>query len=87
MLLSIGESTAPLAALGGDKPLAERDELKPLAMHAEKKITSINYVSKAFLTKAGFTKADVRALAAWPSVEIRRPVLVPASHQSEGESV
>jgi hypothetical protein len=60
LILSIGDSTAPLAALGGDKTLADRDELKPLAKHADKKITSISYVSKAFYTKVGYSKADVK---------------------------
>jgi len=66
LLLSIGESTAPVAALGGAKTLADRDELKPLAKHAEKKITSVSYVSKAFVTKAGFSKTDLKStLESW----------------------
>ncbi|MBI1916167.1 MAG: hypothetical protein HYS12_15750 [Planctomycetes bacterium] len=60
LLLSVGESTAPVASLGGDKTLADRDELKPLAKYAEKKLTSVSYVSKGFHSKAGFTKADLK---------------------------
>src|SRR5262249_14078329 len=66
LLLGIGETTAPVAALGGNKSLLELDELKPLAKHAGKKLTSVNYTSKAFSARAGLTKRDVDAgLESW----------------------
>jgi hypothetical protein len=59
LLLSIGESTAPITALGGEKTLADRDELKPLVKHLDRKITSVSYVSKTFNSRAGFNKSDL----------------------------
>jgi hypothetical protein len=45
LLLSLGETTAPVTRLGQGKPLAGRKELKPLAAFADKRLTSISYVS------------------------------------------
>ena len=51
LLVSIGESTAGLKSLGQGKLLADRAEFKPLAKVAGgQRVTSINYVSKDFLT-------------------------------------
>lgn len=48
LVFALGESTAPVAALGGARTLADRDELKPLARHADKRVASIGYTSKVF---------------------------------------
>jgi hypothetical protein len=45
LLVSLGESTAPLQDLGKDKLLADSDEFKPLAKFADKRLTSIGYIS------------------------------------------
>src|SRR5262249_15332002 len=62
LLFSMGQSTAPLAALGGGKALADLPELRPLAKHAGERLTSIGYVSKKFAEAAQFTKADLDKL-------------------------
>jgi hypothetical protein len=51
LLFALGESTAVLKKLGGGQRLADRAELKPLARHADKRLTSISYASQAFNAK------------------------------------
>jgi hypothetical protein len=63
LLLSLAESTAPLAALGGSKCLADIDELKPLAKHAGERLTSISYSSKKFNARLQ-ERADIDATLA-----------------------
>jgi hypothetical protein len=59
LLLSIGESTAGLTQLDGANKLADRPELKPLARFANKRLTSISYVSRELRAKSGTTKKDI----------------------------
>jgi hypothetical protein len=47
LLFAIGQSTDLLKTIGGGKRLADRAELKPLAKFADKRVTSIAYVSQA----------------------------------------
>jgi hypothetical protein len=47
LLVAVGESTNLLKTAAGGKRLAERSELKPLAAFADKRVTSITYVSQA----------------------------------------
>jgi hypothetical protein len=54
LLFAIGESTAPLLNLGAKgegKTLAGRPELKPLAKFADRRLTSIGYVSREMRVK------------------------------------
>src|SRR5262249_46646785 len=49
LLLAVGPSTAALTRLGGKgERLADRPELKPLRKFADKRLTSVGYVSKDF---------------------------------------
>jgi hypothetical protein len=59
LLLSIGESTEVLQASHGEKRLLDRPELKPLTAYADKRLTSISYVSKELRSKVGLTAQDV----------------------------
>jgi hypothetical protein len=59
LLLSLGESLAPVKRLGQGQALAARNELKPLAKFADKRLTSINYVSKAFMTQVATNPSDI----------------------------
>ena len=48
LLVSVGSSTDALARLGKGKSLAQRPELAPLAKFADKRLTSVGYVSEEF---------------------------------------
>ena len=48
LLVSVGASTDALARLGKGKPLADRPEMAPLAKFAERRLTSVGYVSEEF---------------------------------------
>lgn len=52
LLLSIGPSHEHLQHIGEGDLLIDRPEFAPLRKHADRKITSIGYVSKAFLEQA-----------------------------------
>ncbi len=62
VMLVLGEANEALTKLGGDKRLADRPELKQLAAHADKRLTSISYVSQALRAKVGTTKKDIDGL-------------------------
>jgi hypothetical protein len=62
LLVSVGESPELLGKLGQGKGLTELREFKPLARFADKRLTSIDYMSKAFRTKVGTTKEDIDSL-------------------------
>jgi hypothetical protein len=58
LVLAIGENPQALAAIGGPgKRLSELPELEPLARHANRRLTSIGYYSKA-LAAAGQNSAE-----------------------------
>ncbi|MGE3809528.1 MAG: hypothetical protein AB7K24_33105, partial [Gemmataceae bacterium] len=59
LILAIGPSNAVLEKLGQGPKLGDRDELKPLAKHADKKIIALDYVSKAFNAKLSTTKEEI----------------------------
>ncbi len=48
LLVSVGASTDALARLGKGKSLAQRPEMAPLAKFADKRLTSVGYVSAEF---------------------------------------
>jgi hypothetical protein len=66
LLLCFSESTAPLAQFGAasaGKRLADRPELKPLVQFADKRLTSINYVSQQFRARlASYGAANMDSL-------------------------
>lgn len=55
LLAAIGSTPDTVAKLGKGKPLADRDEFKPLARYTDRKLTSIDYLSKDFLETLGST--------------------------------
>jgi hypothetical protein len=59
LLLAVGPSTDYLSRLGTGKLLADRAELKPLAKHADKRLTGISYVSKPMINQMSRTKKDI----------------------------
>ena len=59
LLLAIGESLDHLAKFGAGKSLATRPELKPLGKFADKRLTSVSYVSKEFATAVAASKKDI----------------------------
>ncbi len=61
LLLSLDETTKLLTTLGGDNPLADRPELKPLAKFAGRHLTGISYSSKSLNASTATTKDDVNA--------------------------
>src|SRR5262249_3446464 len=63
LLLAFGESTAVVSRLGGVKNLAGRPEFKPLQKFADKKLTSIGYVSQALRAKTSTTPEDIEEFA------------------------
>ena len=62
LLMSVGASTEPLAKLSQGKRLIERKELKPLARHADKRLTSISYLSKAMAEQMMLGADDIDEL-------------------------
>jgi hypothetical protein len=64
LLLAVGASSAHVTQLSkGPNRLADRAELKPLARFADRRITGINYSSKALQAKAGMSKNDLNDLS------------------------
>lgn len=59
LLTALGGSTAFLERLGQGKPLAQRPELKPLARFAERRLTSITYISEALAARTATTPEDI----------------------------
>jgi hypothetical protein len=59
LLLAVGSSTDCLARLGQGKLLAGRAELRPLEKFADKKLTSISYLSNAMMAKLGTGAKDI----------------------------
>lgn len=59
LILSIGDSTEHLNALGQGESLAGRPELAPVKKHAQKPITSVVYVSEEFMTKANSVSQQI----------------------------
>jgi len=59
LLVALGQSTAPLTKLGQGKKLTDRPELQPLAKHADQRLTSVAYLSKAFNTQISANQRDV----------------------------
>lgn len=59
LLLSIGESTAPLTKLGMGTKLTARTELAPLAKHVDQRLTGVAYMSKAFNTQIAPNQRDI----------------------------
>jgi hypothetical protein len=63
VMLSIGETTGLLPKLvPGPNRLVDRPEFKPLARFADRRLTSINYVSKELQVKLAMTEKDVNDL-------------------------
>lgn len=62
VLLALGGSTEHLAKLGQGKKLIDLTELQPLAKFADRKLTSINYVSKAMASKVAASAKDIDEL-------------------------
>jgi hypothetical protein len=59
VFLSIGIPADRLGRLGNKKPLSGRPELKPLAEHAERRITSVTYLSQDFAKRTAPSKSDI----------------------------
>ncbi|MDZ4819188.1 MAG: hypothetical protein SGJ20_09475 [Planctomycetota bacterium] len=65
LLFSIGENTDHLAKLGTGELLRNRDELKPLAEHLDKKIVSVSYASKEMLAHLQLNENSVNDWVTW----------------------
>ncbi|HZU35905.1 MAG TPA: hypothetical protein VFA18_08355 [Gemmataceae bacterium] len=59
VLLSVGPSTDPVSRLGQGPSVMQRSEMKPIEKFAGKPITSVGYVSKAFLSAISTNKKDI----------------------------
>jgi hypothetical protein len=65
ILLGFSETTKDLAKLSAKgKSLADRDELKPVLKHADKKLISVSYYSKAFLAGAAAGQGNYSSIVA-----------------------
>lgn len=62
LVLAVGSSTECVAKLGGGKSLATRKEFAPLEKFAEKRLTSLAYVSESFATQLGSSDKDIDGL-------------------------
>src|SRR5262245_37174485 len=65
LLWRIGEGTAGIEALGKGAALAGIKEMKPVAKFADKKLTSISYVSKEFQKAMSPGKEDIAGMSSW----------------------
>jgi len=59
LLVAFGSSTDCLARLGTGRTLLERAEFKPLQKHADKRLTSVSYISKPMVARLTTTKKDI----------------------------
>jgi hypothetical protein len=59
VFVSVGVPADQLGRLGDKKPLANRLELKPLAEHASRRVTSVTYLSQDFAKRTALTKSDI----------------------------
>jgi hypothetical protein len=59
LLAAIGSTTDCVGRLGTGKRLIDRGEFKPLAKYADRKLTSISYVSKAMKARVTTSKQDI----------------------------
>jgi hypothetical protein len=59
VFVSIGVPADRLGRLGNKKPLSDRSELKPLLKHAERRITSVSYLSQDFARRTSVSKSDI----------------------------
>lgn len=59
LITAIGSSTEVLERLGDGEPLADRPELAPLARFADRRITSIGYVSEAMAEVANDSARNI----------------------------
>jgi hypothetical protein len=59
VFVSIGVPADRLGRLGNKKRLAGRQELKPLAEHADRRITSVTYLSQDFARRTALSKSDI----------------------------
>jgi hypothetical protein len=59
LLLALGDSAAGLERLGKSERLADRSEFKPLARFADRRVSSIQYLSRALAAKVGTSKKDI----------------------------
>jgi len=62
LLFTVGETGDVLPANAPSQRLVDRPELKPLAAHADKRLTGISYVSKGLRTKFGTSPKDIDGL-------------------------
>jgi hypothetical protein len=62
LLIVVADSLEALSRMDGDKRLIDRPELKPLVAHADKRLTSINYVSQALAARSGMLGGDFNNL-------------------------
>jgi hypothetical protein len=62
VLVSLGPTNAALATLGKGKLLVERSEFKPLAKFADKRLTSIGYVSQKMAARLAMNAKDVQGI-------------------------
>jgi hypothetical protein len=59
LLMAVGSTTDCVGRLGKGKRLLDRPEFKPLAKYADRKLTSISYVSKAMKAQVTTSKKDI----------------------------
>jgi len=59
LVVSMGPNTELLASLGTGELLADREELRPLVKFADRKLTSVGYVSRRFRRQVGGTVEDL----------------------------
>jgi hypothetical protein len=88
LLFAIGESTAPLvnlAAKGEGKTLGGRPEFKPLAKFADRRLTSIGYVSREMRVKLGSANANLDSLVEMARLGLAKAD-VPAEKRKKLES-
>lgn len=62
VILSIAADNKHLETLGQGELLANRKEMAPLKKHAQKRLTSVGYVSESFMAKANTAKQQIDQL-------------------------
>lgn len=82
LLLGIGESTAPVAKLGGPgQHLTDLPEFAPLAKQADRRLTSVAYSSKAIRTRLEATGKDIEDMLELLRTSVPPDALTPAQRR------
>jgi len=87
LLFTVGETSDVLPAKTPTQRLLDRPELKPLAAHADKRLTAMSYVSKELRSTLGTTPKDIDELVELAKAYLKESDLNAEEKDSLGKDV